>query len=624
MDATAIEELETKLNAARGIERLDTLNALAEALRSTDSSRAESLAREAAELAHKAAAGRRKEIEDTSRGSKTVPGQKDDPALALYRKSRAVSLGHIGYCLGQRGQTEEAEAVLREALTTFQTMAEEEGEAQIRYIQGCIEEIKGSYESALAHFHASRQLFQALNNPAEESGVLLMIGAMYLHQSEYHAALDAMIESLALARQAEHLDRQAHALTSLGVAYMDLNDYEKALDLLLQCEQLSSRVDNRNLEATNLNNLGSLHFDLRDYTKARQYYERSYTLRLALKDTRRQAVSLNGIGICLHRSGQYKEALDAFDRSLKLLEPAPIKSVQTVVFNNLGRAYENVEQFENARRYYQRSLELSEQIGDRQQMANSLHRIGMLHLSLQESGEAIAHFQRALKASAGVNIRNLALEIRVGLAKACGSSGQSKEAMEHYDAALKLKDELAKTESDDRLNKLRILHEVAQARQEREILRLRNEKLEQNLELQRKELTANALYLAQKNDLLRRVASDLRKALRPPALEIESRIRDMLRELDDSTGSEDSWLNFEEQFNSAHSDFVQTLSERYPRLTATERRVCALTRLNLSNKEISRIMNVAPRSIEVYRNRIRKKLSLPPDTKLPAFLLSLR
>ncbi len=623
MDETHIRELEAKLADTRGLERIEILNALAGSLRHDDLTRAHAFANEAFQLAQTGATRRMRELRALTTESGNQE-ERDDPAVRLYHKCRAFSLGHIGYCLGQQGKVKESNEALQQALKDFQMLGIKEGKALILYLQGCSDETRGAYESALANLSAARDLFRKTGGRAEEADALLMMGAVYLHQNHYHAALEAMNQSLELSRQGEDPNRQAHILTSLGVVYMDLNDYEKALEFFLQCQAMSARIHDKNLEATNLNNLGSLHYDLHDFGKAQAYYEQSYALRLSLHDIRGQAISLNGIGICLSRSQKYQEALDKFTDSLALLEQAPAIAVQTIVLNNIGDIHSRRQHYKEARTIFKLSLEISRQVGDRQQIAQSLYRIGKICLDQQAEAEARLHFQEALVVSEGVNIRGLALDIRMGLARACQNSGDMAEAGHHYEAALVLKDKLAGTEADDRLNKLRILHEVAQTQQEREILRLRNKQLEQDMELQRRDLTANALHISQKNDLLRRISRDLSKVLRAPAIEFESRIRDMQREINSSIGSEDAWTSFEEQFKNVHLDFLETLTSRYPKLTATERRVCALVKLNLSNKEISRMMNVAPRSIEVYRNRIRKKLALPPESKLSAFLLSLR
>lgn len=68
---------------------------------------------------------------------------------------------------------------------------------------------------------------------------------------------------------------------------------------------------------------------------------------------------------------------------------------------------------------------------------------------------------------------------------------------------------------------------------------------------------------------------------------------------------------------------LQTLARRYPTLTQTERRVCALLALHLRTKEIAVQMGVGERTVETHRQNIRRKLGVPKGKELSAFLCSL-
>lgn len=61
---------------------------------------------------------------------------------------------------------------------------------------------------------------------------------------------------------------------------------------------------------------------------------------------------------------------------------------------------------------------------------------------------------------------------------------------------------------------------------------------------------------------------------------------------------------------------MSILSGRYPELSPVELKVCTLLKINLSSKKIANILYVEPKSIEVYRFRIRKKLGLSREQNL--------
>jgi DNA-binding CsgD family transcriptional regulator len=70
------------------------------------------------------------------------------------------------------------------------------------------------------------------------------------------------------------------------------------------------------------------------------------------------------------------------------------------------------------------------------------------------------------------------------------------------------------------------------------------------------------------------------------------------------------WQEFEAHFTRVHSDFYQKLQEKYPNLTANEKKLCAFLRLNMSTKDISAITYQSINSITVARSRLRKKLNI--------------
>lgn len=73
----------------------------------------------------------------------------------------------------------------------------------------------------------------------------------------------------------------------------------------------------------------------------------------------------------------------------------------------------------------------------------------------------------------------------------------------------------------------------------------------------------------------------------------------------------------------ANNDFFKRLLERYPQLTPNDLRLAALLRQGLSSKEISEITFREPRSIDMARSRLRKKIGLPKEQDLVTFFAAI-
>ncbi|MCD4747537.1 MAG: hypothetical protein K8R58_14675, partial [Bacteroidales bacterium] len=62
-------------------------------------------------------------------------------------------------------------------------------------------------------------------------------------------------------------------------------------------------------------------------------------------------------------------------------------------------------------------------------------------------------------------------------------------------------------------------------------------------------------------------------------------------------------------------------NNKFPDLTANEKKLCAFLRLNMTTKDISAITHQTSNSIEVARTRLRKKLNLSnKDINLVTFI----
>ena len=80
---------------------------------------------------------------------------------------------------------------------------------------------------------------------------------------------------------------------------------------------------------------------------------------------------------------------------------------------------------------------------------------------------------------------------------------------------------------------------------------------------------------------------------------------------------------FQMHINQQNSNFIHLLSQSFPTMTANEKRLASMLRLNLSSKEIASILNISPKSVEMNRYRLRKKLKVTPKINLNDFIRDL-
>ncbi|MDI3319411.1 triple tyrosine motif-containing protein [Pinibacter soli] len=183
---------------------------------------------------------------------------------------------------------------------------------------------------------------------------------------------------------------------------------------------------------------------------------------------------------------------------------------------------------------------------------------------------------------------------------------------------IKLQKQQEKYEAEQ--ERLQFEHQRVVEKNEREIIQLRNEKLEAEVAHKNTELASNTMTLLQKREVLNKIKEEL-VPLRELDSEKEAKtVRKIIKLINDQLETDDDWDRFANYFDKVNNDFLKTLKDKFPQLTATDLKLCAYLRINLSSKEIANLLNISIRGVETSRYRLRKKLDLPNETGLFDFL----
>ncbi|MCX6223468.1 MAG: hypothetical protein NTV01_01715 [Bacteroidia bacterium] len=179
-----------------------------------------------------------------------------------------------------------------------------------------------------------------------------------------------------------------------------------------------------------------------------------------------------------------------------------------------------------------------------------------------------------------------------------------------------------------KLHKQKIEEEEIKKRQqeilkaEQEVIRLRNEKLEAEVNFKNIQLADFTMSVIKRNEQLIRIRDEFMHQAGDKATAYSRTFQEkIIRLFDKQLSSEDDWQTFETHFDQAHQDFINRLKETYPHLTQSDLKLCAYLRLNISSKEIAHLLNISLRGVEVRRYRLRKRLNISTEENLYEFLL---
>jgi DNA-binding CsgD family transcriptional regulator len=159
--------------------------------------------------------------------------------------------------------------------------------------------------------------------------------------------------------------------------------------------------------------------------------------------------------------------------------------------------------------------------------------------------------------------------------------------------------------------------ELKELENKQQLMKFNNDKLRQDIENKNRELGISTMSLIKKNEFLNSIKKELLNA------KDSSSTKQVIKIIDRNLNNNDDWHVFEEAFNNADKDFLKKIKSIHSELTSNDLRLCAYLRLNLSSKEIAPLLNISPRSVEVKRYRLRKKMNLPHESSLTDYILEI-
>ncbi len=151
-------------------------------------------------------------------------------------------------------------------------------------------------------------------------------------------------------------------------------------------------------------------------------------------------------------------------------------------------------------------------------------------------------------------------------------------------------------------------HQLALEKSDKELIRLRNEKLETEIEHKNAELASATMNLVQKKEFILKLKTELQQLQKAVKVGDDNpELKKLLKVLAEEEKLNEEWQHFSQHFNSVHGDFLTVLKNKFPSLKPHEMRLCAYLRMNLSSKEIAPLMSISVRGVEISRYRLRKK-----------------
>jgi hypothetical protein len=163
------------------------------------------------------------------------------------------------------------------------------------------------------------------------------------------------------------------------------------------------------------------------------------------------------------------------------------------------------------------------------------------------------------------------------------------------------------------VNRQRLKERLKTEKAEKEKLRMEQENLrmEQEVASAKDQLKMFTENIVEKTTLIEKLESQIK------GKEATSEQQTIISELGHQTIlTEDDWNKFKSLFEKIYPGFFINLKEKFPDITLAEQRMAALTRLQLTPKQMASMLGISVDSVHKTRQRLRQRLRISPESSL--------
>lgn len=468
-----------------------------------------------------------------------------------------------------------------------------------------VDQARKFYQEAIGHFEKSNNvngLFKVLNE----------VGVSYGIQSKRDECLDYFTRALELAEQNGIEEERYRILHNISVVYSSMGDYNRALSYNQQVLSLTDTLGNEDLLLDAITNRAQLYAkigktdsskilldDMVDWAKA--FDNKGYLYRSLIRYYTSQEDDRNAIKyLRLTLLNEY----DPIRRDLNLMK--------------LSTLYKNVENYDSAffftKKAYDYSLESQlnrSVLNTAVELSDHYKQKGDNEKSLYYSNKALAYKDSVSSDEINRKISDLTVQL------------ETRDKINEI-TQLKLQAELITAEKRNLTISLGL---VAMAlvvififfRSKIKLQRIESQQLKNELDHQKRELQAQAISMIRLITNLNEIEESL-NSLKPKSKELSADIKKIVKMISLNQSLEKEWESFNESFTKVHTSFFEKLKERFPDLSVNETRMCALVKMNMTNLEMSSLLNIESGSVRMAKYRLKKKLKLSESDELSQFI----
>ncbi|NMM49978.1 tetratricopeptide repeat protein [Marinigracilibium pacificum] len=534
--------------------------------------------------------------------SNTILIQRIKNERLILQNKLALGLGYY-----YQGEYHHAESILKESLDLAKQIDSSFYAKALNNI-GLVKHVQFQYDSALKYYLLGYEVKKRMSSQTNLASTASNIGSVYKKIGNYQEALKYLNEAIYYDSINQNPIGIAQSLNNIAAVFIDDNLPEKAIPVLLEASSKFKEYGYLRGFASTQFNLGKLYFDTKSNPLLSEaYYFSAAQIYDSLDMGENEFITYLSLVELKLSENQTEEAWSYFLKSQNKLETIDSSSIDMSKYYFINSELnKEIANYQNAYHYLKKSYELKDS----------------LKFSEQKSRiEEIVEKQKYLLASQKLELANKEHRLEI-------ISDRIVLVIVILILAFVIFCYIYFVQLSKRKNaefRYSIENEKADYRRLR-ILELEKEQLKTLLEQKQESLLNQRSLIQEKHKILGDLGNEISEIIKNDSVEdsvIRKSIKDILKDYNKRIDfdSEKWYRRYLE--SSAWSEFNQKLDQIGGGLTENEKRLAILLRSDFNSKEIAIAIGVAPKTIDMSRYRLRKKIGLKTGESLVDYLKSL-
>jgi len=480
------------------------------------------------------------------------------------------------------------------------------------------------------------QVFTAKNN----------IGIIYFYQSDYGEALNYYLECYSIA--IKHLDakREMTVLNNIAVMYSAEKNFDKGEEYFKKAYDIAKEENDKpkiGLYGLNLarvaNKKNKFELGKKYLDEAGEYVRDDPRILTSLKLTIIENLLLTG------NIAEAKSNIKAISATIKTQD----KNSQVELLGYMADIAMDENKYEEAISYAKQALEDNPDLDSR---VGIFDKMAEMYIKKNEFGEAIKAKDSAMYTKDSLTkiknskfYENNKVKFELQNYKNQLSLNQERLNIERVlffsalgivllllffvyrllsNRATKQKQEKIISEREQQIIALELEQEKSEnlllEKQVREIeteAMLKHNKLTSEIEQKNRKLSARALYLSGRNEMIEEIVDSLSVL---PEISMNNTLKKQIRTLKEHLKTDSEWNNFITHFEEVNQGLLHALKEKHENLTSNDIRFICYVYMNLSSKEICSIFNITQEACRKRKERISRKMNIDESISMYEYL----